>query len=102
LIGNPLLFVSGAAHVKSIRTEWDVDREPLTFFMCWLIDHACDQEYAPCVDRGHSCSWAKLQRAPLCVETLAALRGPWGHALKAEQVMPNMIMILKADCPKIQ
>jgi hypothetical protein len=33
---------------------------------------------------------------------LVALRGPKGRALKADQVMLDLIMKFKADCPKIQ
>jgi hypothetical protein len=31
LIGSPLLFLRGAARVKSIRVERDIDQEPLAF-----------------------------------------------------------------------
>jgi hypothetical protein len=39
-IGNPLFFIRGIAHVKSIRIERDIDRELLAFCM-WRC--ACKQ-----------------------------------------------------------
>jgi hypothetical protein len=41
LIGSPLLLVRGAARVKSIRVERDIDRKPLAF----CIRHCVCKKY---------------------------------------------------------
>jgi hypothetical protein len=47
-------------------------------------------------------NWAKLHRSSECAETLVALRGPGGHALKVDRSMTDLIVEPKVDCPKIQ
>jgi hypothetical protein len=47
-------------------------------------------------------SWAKLLSSSKCTEMLFVLRSPRDHALKVDQAMLDLIVVLKADCPEIQ
>jgi hypothetical protein len=47
-------------------------------------------------------NWGQPHSSSYCTETLIALRGPRGCALKANRSLFNSIIELKADCPGIQ
>jgi hypothetical protein len=39
--------------LKIIEVIWSIDREILAFCTHWFADHACDRNYAHCVNREH-------------------------------------------------
>jgi hypothetical protein len=104
VIRSPLLFVRDTTCVRGIISGGVRRLGAPCFYAksCCLIGRVCIRELAPCVDRGHADDQTKLHCMSICVETLIVLHGIWGHALKVNQSLSELIVKLKEDIPESQ